>query len=63
MTNRWAIVSVSEHIHLSIVGHCLNQMFLRLIRITSVLQFMKILCEQSSCGLNVREKTNKQDFV
>ncbi|CAF1096830.1 unnamed protein product [Rotaria magnacalcarata] len=49
MTNRWAIVSVSEHIHLSIVGQCLNQMFLRLIRITSVLQFMKILCEQSSC--------------
>ncbi|CAF4334032.1 unnamed protein product [Rotaria socialis] len=48
MANRWAIVSVSEHIHLSIVGHCLNQMFLRLIRITSVLQFMKILCEQSS---------------
>jgi len=46
--NRWRIVCFSPSIHLSIVGYNLNQMFLRLIRITSVLQYMKILSDQSS---------------
>jgi hypothetical protein len=46
--NRWRIVSFSPNVHLSIVGYNLNQMFLRLIRIASVLQYMKILSDQSS---------------
>ncbi|CAF3349216.1 unnamed protein product [Rotaria sp. Silwood1] len=48
ITNRWATIGLPNNVHLSIVGHNLNQMFLRLIRITSVLQYMKILSEQSS---------------
>ncbi|CAF0912819.1 unnamed protein product [Rotaria sordida] len=48
ITNRWGTICFFHNIHLSIVGHNLNQMFLRLIRITSVLQYMKILSEQSS---------------
>jgi hypothetical protein len=46
--NRWRTVCFSSDIHLSIVGYNLNQMFLRLIRITSVLQYMNILSDQSS---------------
>jgi hypothetical protein len=53
--NRWRTVCFSPNIHLSIVGYNLNQMFLRLIRITSVLQYMKILADQSS-HLTVRKK-------
>ncbi len=53
--NRWRTVGFSPNIHLSIVGYNLNQMFLRLIRITSVLQYMKILSDQSSY-LTVRKK-------
>jgi hypothetical protein len=48
MTNRWRTVCFSHNINLSIVGYNLDQMFLRLIRITSVLQYMKILSDQSS---------------
>ncbi|CAF1263942.1 unnamed protein product [Adineta steineri] len=48
MISRWRTVSFSNNIHISIVGHNLNQMFLRLIRITSVLQYMTILSDQSS---------------
>ncbi|UJR25457.1 hypothetical protein I4U23_006804 [Adineta vaga] len=48
MINRWRTVSFSENILLSTVGHNLNQMFLRLIRIVSILQYMKILSDQSS---------------
>jgi hypothetical protein len=53
--NRWRTVCYSPNIHLSIVGYNLNQMFLRLIRITSVLQYMKILSDQSSY-LTVRKE-------
>ncbi|CAF2316959.1 unnamed protein product [Rotaria sp. Silwood2] len=48
IANRWGTICLSHNIHLSAVGHNLNQMFLRLIRITSILQYMKILSEQSS---------------
>lgn len=48
IANRWRTIYSSPNTLLSIVGYNLNQMFLRLIRITSVLQYMKILADQSS---------------
>ena len=61
MSNRWRIICFSSHIHLSLVGFNLNQMFLRLIRISSVLQYMRILSDQSSY-LTVREtKSSKKN--
>ncbi|CAF0765501.1 unnamed protein product [Adineta ricciae] len=48
MNNRWRTIYSSKNIHVSAVGHHLNQMFLRLIRIVAILQYMKILADQSS---------------
>ncbi|CAF1390425.1 unnamed protein product [Adineta ricciae] len=48
MNNRWRTIYSSKNIHVSTVSHHLNQMFLRLIRIVAILQYMKILADQSS---------------
>ena len=61
ISNRWRLINTSPNVHLSLVGYNLNQMFLRLIRITSVLQYMRILADQSSY-LTVRCRTRENEI-
>lgn len=61
ISNRWRLINTSPNVHLSLVGYNLNQMFLRLVRITSVLQYMRILADQSSY-LTVRRRVRENEI-